>query len=437
MPAALVRTPPTPPCAAAAFSSLAVARELAACLTEAFARQGSLVAFVDYAEAPSQALVQQIEKAGLPRPWYRKTDVTDINALQAAIRDAATALGDFHVLINNVASDDRHSLMEVTPEYYDARIAVNQRPAFFAIQAVVPGMKKMGGGSIINFGSNSYGAKGRNMPVYTTAKSSVIGLTRGLAAELGEHRIRVNVITPGWIMTERQIDEVARRPKASSRSSATRCCPTRCGRKTWRPWRCSSPPTIRAPARRRNTSSTRVGYEAAAIHRWRPHTRRARRRRRRRAAAVALREHLAAGAQRASPRNARSNRWSAPQRSDAPLAYADLLRDGRLLPPLTHPDPAHCLVSGTGLTHLGSAAARDAMHAKLDEHDDELTDSMKMFKWGVEGGKPEGQQARHAARVVLQGQWTQRRGLRLAAHVARLRRGPRRGARARRPLHHR
>ena len=77
--------------------------------------------------------------------------------------------------------------MEVTPEYYDARIAVNQRPAFFAIQAVVPGMKKMGGGSIINFGSNSYGAKGRNMPVYTTAKSSVIGLTRGLAAELGEH----------------------------------------------------------------------------------------------------------------------------------------------------------------------------------------------------------------------------------------------------------
>jgi hypothetical protein len=73
---------------------------------------------------------------------------------------------------------------------------------------------------------------------------------------------------------------------------------------------------------------------------------------------------------------------------DAPIAYADLLRDERLLPPLTHPDPAHCLVSGTGLTHLGSAAARDAMHAKIDKQDAELTDSMKMFKWGVEGGKP-------------------------------------------------
>jgi NAD(P)-dependent dehydrogenase (short-subunit alcohol dehydrogenase family) len=177
------------------------------CLTEAFARQGSLVAFVDYAEAPSLELVARLEKAGLARPWYRKTDVTDVGALQTAIHDASRALGDFHVLINNVANDDRHSLMDVTPEYYDARIAVNQRPAFFAIQAVVPGMKKMGGGSIINFGSNSYGAKGRVFPVYTTAKSSVIGLTRGLAAELGESRIRINVITPGWIMTQRQIDK--------------------------------------------------------------------------------------------------------------------------------------------------------------------------------------------------------------------------------------
>jgi hypothetical protein len=73
---------------------------------------------------------------------------------------------------------------------------------------------------------------------------------------------------------------------------------------------------------------------------------------------------------------------------DAPVAFSELLRDGKLLPPLTHPDPAHCLVSGTGLTHLGSAAARDAMHAKIDKQESELTDSMKMFKAGVEGGKP-------------------------------------------------
>jgi hypothetical protein len=72
-----------------------------------------------------------------------------------------------------------------------------------------------------------------------------------------------------------------------------------------------------------------------------------------------------------------------------PLAYSDI--KAHLLPPLTHPDPGHCLVTGTGLTHLGSAAARDSMHQKL-QGSAELTDSMKMFKWGVEGGKPQGSQ---------------------------------------------
>jgi hypothetical protein len=74
---------------------------------------------------------------------------------------------------------------------------------------------------------------------------------------------------------------------------------------------------------------------------------------------------------------------------DAPVDYAALLREERLLPPLTHPDPAHCLVTGTGLTHLGSAAARDAMHSRLAGNA-ELTDSMKMFKAGIDGGKPAG-----------------------------------------------
>jgi len=72
--------------------------------------------------------------------------------------------------------------------------------------------------------------------------------------------------------------------------------------------------------------------------------------------------------------------------SAAEIPYAALIADRRLLPPLTHPDPARCMVSGTGLTHLGSAAARDGMHKKLAA--ETLSDSMQMFKWGVEGGKP-------------------------------------------------
>lgn len=71
---------------------------------------------------------------------------------------------------------------------------------------------------------------------------------------------------------------------------------------------------------------------------------------------------------------------------EAPIAYASLA--GRLLPPLTHQDPAHCYVTGTGLTHLGSAASRDAMHRKLAQAEEQLSDSMKMFRLGLQGGKP-------------------------------------------------
>jgi D-xylose 1-dehydrogenase len=178
---------------------------IGACLVDAFARQGCGVAFVDVAEQASEALAGSLQSQGLPRPWWQKCDVRDIASLQAAIRAAAAALGDFHVLVNNVASDDRHAIAAVTPQYWDERMAVNERPAFFAIQAVLPGMEKLGGGSIINFGSTGWQAKSGGYPAYATAKSSVMGLTRGLAKELGAKRIRINVVSPGWVMTERQL----------------------------------------------------------------------------------------------------------------------------------------------------------------------------------------------------------------------------------------
>lgn len=68
--------------------------------------------------------------------------------------------------------------------------------------------------------------------------------------------------------------------------------------------------------------------------------------------------------------------------------YAAAIKEHRLLPPVDHEDPAHCMIAGTGLTHLGSASARDSMHAKLEGKSGELTDSLKMFKMGLEGGKP-------------------------------------------------
>ncbi|MBI5719306.1 MAG: SDR family oxidoreductase [Burkholderiales bacterium] len=186
---------------------------IGATLVERFAAQGARVAFIDIAEADSRALAERIAaqgtagkqgKAGTAAPWWRRCDVRDIAALQAAIADAAAAIGDFDVLVNNVASDDRHALEAVTAAYYDERMAINQRAAFFALQAVVPGMKRRGGGAIVNIGSISWQIKQADFPVYAIAKSAVNGLTRTMARLLGPHRIRVNTVTPGWVMTERQ-----------------------------------------------------------------------------------------------------------------------------------------------------------------------------------------------------------------------------------------
>jgi len=178
---------------------------IGAAIVSAFAAQGAKVAFVDIAEAASAALAQGIADAGHARPWWRACDVRDIAALRAAIADAATELGDFAVLVNNVASDDRHTLESVTPDYYDNRMAINERPALFAIQSVVPGMRRLGAGSIVNLGSTGWQTKGSGYPCYAIAKSSVNGLTRGLAVELGRDRIRINTVSPGWVMTERQV----------------------------------------------------------------------------------------------------------------------------------------------------------------------------------------------------------------------------------------
>ncbi|MDP4078598.1 SDR family NAD(P)-dependent oxidoreductase [Acidovorax sp. A1169] len=178
---------------------------IGAAIVAAFAEQGARVAFVDVAREASEALAQQLADAGHERPWWQVCDVRDIAALQAAVGEAAGALGDFSVLVNNVASDDRHTLESVTPDYYDERMAINERPAFFAIQAVVPGMRRLGAGAVINLGSTGWQGKGAGYPCYAIAKSSVNGLTRGLARTLGQDRIRINTVSPGWVMTERQI----------------------------------------------------------------------------------------------------------------------------------------------------------------------------------------------------------------------------------------
>ena len=177
---------------------------IGAALVEAFVAQGSRVAFIDVAAADSAALAERLAGRYGTTVWWRVCDVRDVAALQAAIHDAQAAIGPFATLVNNVARDDRHTLEAMTPEVWDDRMAVNQRPAYFAIQAIVPGMRQLGGGSVINLGSTGWQTKAGGYPVYAVAKSSVNGLTRGLASTLGADRIRINTVSPGWVMTERQ-----------------------------------------------------------------------------------------------------------------------------------------------------------------------------------------------------------------------------------------
>lgn len=199
---------------------------IGAAIVSGFAAQGAQVAFIDVAEAASRALADGLAAAGLPRPWWRTCDVRDIAALQSTIAAAAAELGDFHVLVNNVANDDRHPLEAITPAYYDERIAINQRPALFALQAVVPGMRRLGFGSIVNLGSISWQIKSGDFACYTIAKSSVNGLTRGNAAPLGRDRIRVNTVTPGWVMTERQ-KKLWLTPEGEQDIARNQCLPDR------------------------------------------------------------------------------------------------------------------------------------------------------------------------------------------------------------------
>jgi D-xylose 1-dehydrogenase len=176
---------------------------IGASFVEHFAAQGARVAFFDIDATAGEALADELGDSR-HKPLFARVDLTDIAALRAAIADVKTALGPIEVLVNNAANDKRHTLAEVTPEFFDAGIAVNVRHQLFAAQAVAEDMKAAKQGSIINLGSISWMLKNSDYPVYVMSKSAVQGLTRGLAKDLGQFGIRVNSLVPGWVMTDKQ-----------------------------------------------------------------------------------------------------------------------------------------------------------------------------------------------------------------------------------------
>ncbi|HEY1767855.1 MAG TPA: SDR family oxidoreductase [Terracidiphilus sp.] len=169
-----------------------------------FARQASRVAFLDIQSEPARTLADRLAAEGCPPPLYYHCDLTDVSALAASIDRIRVTLGGIDVLVNNAANDQRHTVEEVTPDSWDHSMAINLRPHFFTIQAVLPAMRAAGRGSIINLSSISWIIPTTGLPVYVAAKAAIVGLTRTLAHELGPAGIRVNAVLPGAIATERQ-----------------------------------------------------------------------------------------------------------------------------------------------------------------------------------------------------------------------------------------
>ena len=196
---------------------------LGAEFVEQLAAQGARVGFVDVDEERGRALERRLADAGRT-VRFLPCDVRDVPALQAAIREVGETLGTVRVLVNNAANDHRDKVADMDEALWDDRIAVNVRHHFFATQAVAPGMRDAGGGSVINLGSISAHIDLMDLPGYITAKAGVEGLTRTLAREYGPWAIRVNCIIPGWIMTEKQLTEWVT-PEAEESIARNQCLP--------------------------------------------------------------------------------------------------------------------------------------------------------------------------------------------------------------------
>ncbi len=180
---------------------------IGAAFVEAFVRNKANVAFVDIDDPHAQELVKRLSEEHGRTIWYRHTDVTSPPDLEAAIRDASEAIGGLHALINNAACDTRHDIESFGPEDWRRCMSLNLDAAYVASRAASVEMKPRRKGAIINMSSINAPLGLPGMPGYVTAKAGLIGMTKALAHELGEYDVRVNAILPGWVATDRQLEE--------------------------------------------------------------------------------------------------------------------------------------------------------------------------------------------------------------------------------------
>ena len=175
-------------------------------IVEHFCNQQAKVIFFDIDDKAAVKVIEYNTKYYNNTPIYKSCDLTNIKELQNTIVSIGEEIGNISILINSAANDARHSMDDVTEEFWNNRININLKHYFFAAQECSKMMKKDDKGVIVNIGSFSWMRNIGGMICYTTSKSAISGLTRSLARELGSYNIRVNCVVPGWIMTERQLN---------------------------------------------------------------------------------------------------------------------------------------------------------------------------------------------------------------------------------------
>jgi D-xylose 1-dehydrogenase len=176
---------------------------IGAAFVRAFVENGARVAFLDLQQDAGAALAESLSGAG-EKPLFVRCDLTDIAALRGALDTIRATLGPAAVLVNNAANDQRYDFATITPADFDRTVAVNFRHVFFAAQAIVPQMRELGHGSIVNMSSVSWMRGIPLLEAYASMKAAIVGFTNTLARAVGKDRIRVNAIAPGMVLTERQ-----------------------------------------------------------------------------------------------------------------------------------------------------------------------------------------------------------------------------------------
>lgn len=170
-----------------------------------FVAQGAKVGFVDIDTEASSVLIASIFDEHGIKPWFRETDMSIPSEVENTVEASIEEMGGLHVLINNVGNDQRHKVEDLHFDAWRACLAINLDAAFLAARAASGVMQAQREGSIINLSSINALLGLADMPAYVTAKAGLLGMTKALAREFGEFRIRVNAILPGWVETEKQL----------------------------------------------------------------------------------------------------------------------------------------------------------------------------------------------------------------------------------------